>query len=34
MENPEGKKSLGEPRRRWEFDIKIYLKEMICETLD
>ena len=25
---PEGKRPLGRPRRRWEYDIKKYLKEI------
>jgi hypothetical protein len=25
---PEGKRSLGRPRRRWEDNIKMYLREM------
>jgi hypothetical protein len=25
---PEGRKSLGRPRRRWDNNIKIYLQEM------
>ena len=27
---PEGKRSSGRPRRRWEDNIKIYLKEVGC----
>jgi hypothetical protein len=30
----EGKMQLGGPRRRWENNIKIYLKETECEGLD
>jgi hypothetical protein len=33
-QNLEGRKLLGKPRRRWEFNIKIDLKEIICETPD
>ena len=28
MEKPEGKRSLGRPRRRWEDNIKMYLQEV------
>jgi hypothetical protein len=28
QEKPEGKRSLGRPRRRWESDIKMNVKEM------
>jgi hypothetical protein len=32
---PEGKRSLGRPRRRWEDNNnKMYLKEIGCESLD
>ena len=31
---PEGKRSLGRPRRRWEDNIKIDLQEMGCRGLD
>jgi hypothetical protein len=31
---PEGKRSLGRPRRRWEDDIKIYLREVGCGAMD
>ena len=30
VERPEGKRSLRRPRRRWEDNIKIDLKEMCC----
>jgi hypothetical protein len=30
VEKPEGKRSLGEPRRRWEDNIKMDLQEMGC----
>jgi hypothetical protein len=28
--NPEGKRPLGRPKRRWENNIKLDLKEMVC----
>ena len=31
---PEGKRPLGRPRRRWEFNIKIVLQELGCEVMD
>jgi hypothetical protein len=31
---PEGKRSLGRPRRRWEDNTKIDLKDMYCEGVD
>jgi len=31
---PEGKRSLGRPRRRWEDDIKIDLQELGCRVRD
>jgi len=31
---PEGKRSLGRPRRRWEDDIKMDLREVGCEGMD
>ena len=31
---PEGKRSLGRPRRRWECNIKMDLKEVGCEGMD
>ena len=34
MGNPEGKRPLGRPRRRWEDNIKIDLQEMGCEGMD
>jgi len=30
VEKPEGKRSLGKPRRRWEDNIKTYLQEVGC----
>jgi len=32
--NPEGKKPLGIPRRRWEDNIKMDLQEMRCGDVD
>jgi hypothetical protein len=34
VENPEGKKPLGRPRRRWEDNIKIGLREIGFEGVD
>jgi hypothetical protein len=31
---PEGKRSLGRPRRRWVDNIKMYLREIEWEVLD
>jgi hypothetical protein len=31
---PKGKRTLGRPRRRCEFNIKIDLKEVRCERMD
>jgi hypothetical protein len=31
---PEGKRSLGRPRRRWEDDIKMDLLEVGCGSID
>ena len=31
---PEGKRSLGRPRRRWEDNIKMNLKEVVCDPGD
>jgi len=31
---PEGKRSLGRPRRRWEDDIKVGLQEVGCGGMD
>jgi hypothetical protein len=31
---PVGKRSLGRPRSRWEDNIKIYLQEVGCGSLD
>ena len=34
MGKPEGKKSLGRPRRRWEDNIKMDLEEVGCGGID
>ena len=31
---PEGKRSLGRPKRRWENNIKMYLHEVGCGGMD
>jgi len=31
---PEGKRSLGRPRRKWEDNIKLDLQEVGCESMD
>ena len=31
---PEGKRPLGRPRRRWEDNIKIDLREVGCDRMD
>jgi len=31
---PEGKRSLGRPRHRWEYNIKMDLQEVICGGMD
>ena len=31
---PEGKRPLGRPRRRWEDNIKMYLREVGCDPGD
>jgi hypothetical protein len=31
---PEGKRTLGRPRRRWEDNIKMDLREMVCGGTD
>jgi len=31
---PEGKRLLGKPRRRWEYDIKMDLQQVGCEGMD
>jgi hypothetical protein len=32
--NPEGKKSIGRPRRRWEDNIRICLREIGWDVVD
>ena len=34
MEKPEGKRPLGRPRRRWEDNIKMDLREVACDPGD
>jgi len=34
VEKPEGKRPLGRPRRRWEDNIKLDLKEVGCGRMD
>jgi hypothetical protein len=34
VEKPEGKRSVGRPRRRYEDNIKMYIKEIVCEDVD
>jgi hypothetical protein len=34
VENPEGKRPLGNPRRRWEDNIKMDIDEVVCESMD
>ena len=34
MVKPEGKRSLGRPRRRWKDNIKMDLREMGCDAGD
>ena len=34
MGKPQGKRSLGRPRRRWENNIKMDLQEVGCEGMD
>jgi hypothetical protein len=31
---PEGKRPLGRPRRRWDNNIRIYLREIGCKCAD
>jgi hypothetical protein len=31
---PDGKRPLGWPRRRWEYNIKMYLQEVVCGGMD
>jgi hypothetical protein len=32
--NPEGKRQLGRPRRRWKDDIKLHLRNIGLEVMD
>ena len=34
VRNPEGKRPLGRPRRRWEDNIKMDLRELCCDQGD
>jgi hypothetical protein len=34
VEKPEEKKQLGTTRRRWKYNIQIYLKTIGCEHMD
>ena len=34
VEKPEGRRTLGRPRHRWEDNIKMDLKEVRCEDMD
>ena len=34
MGNPEGKRLLGRPRLRWEYNIKIDIQEVRCGVMD
>ena len=34
MEKPQGKRSLGRPRLRWDDNIKRDLQEVVCECMD
>ena len=34
VENPEGERTLGRPRRRWEDNIKMNLQEVKCEGME
>ena len=34
MEKPEGKRPLGRPRRRWEYNIKMDVQEVGCGGMD
>jgi hypothetical protein len=34
VENPEGKRPLGRPRRRWEDNIRMDLQEVGCRGMD
>jgi len=34
VEKPEGKRPLGRPRRRWEYNIKMDVQEVGCGGMD
>jgi hypothetical protein len=34
VEKPEGRRSLGRPRHRWEDNIQMDLPEVVCNVLD
>jgi hypothetical protein len=34
VSNPEGKRPLGRPRRRWLDKIRMYLREIGCDGMD
>ena len=34
MGKPEGRRPLGKPRSRWEYNIKMDLQEMECRDMD
>ena len=34
MGKPEGKRYLGRPRHRWEYNIKMDLREVVCDPGD
>jgi hypothetical protein len=34
VREPEGRRPLGRPRRRWENNIKMYLQKVGCEGMD
>jgi hypothetical protein len=34
MGKPEGKSPLGRPRRRWEDELRMYLRESVCGSVD
>jgi hypothetical protein len=34
VRKPEGKRPLGNPRCRWEYNIKMYLQEVECGVVD
>jgi hypothetical protein len=34
VEKPEGKRPVGRPRQRWENNMKIYLQEIACGSVN